>query len=159
MATRGRKPKPAALKVIQGNPGKRRIEPDAAIDATGPLGDPPDYLSERAAEHWREVGATLEAAGIACEVDRDVMALYCDAWARWREARELAEKMPPVLKNAKGVITQNPVIGVANRAHDQVVKLMPELGLTPSARMRVKANPPAKNSNPFAGRGDVARKR
>ena len=51
---RGRKPKPLALRLIEGNPGKRAL-PVMAGPLGGPLGPPPDYLSDHAAEIYMEV--------------------------------------------------------------------------------------------------------
>lgn len=55
MATRGRKPKPAHLKLVQGNPGKRKVDPDAApdVDASHDNGlEPPRKLKKREQELW-----------------------------------------------------------------------------------------------------------
>jgi hypothetical protein len=49
--------KPTALKIIQGNPGRRPIsanEPQPEIGA-----DPPDWLSPAAKEHWPLIVQTL----------------------------------------------------------------------------------------------------
>ena len=64
MAPRGRKPKPDALKKLQGNPGKRKIAKaaQAQADATSPLGAlaPPVTLTEAEREIWKTQVATLE---------------------------------------------------------------------------------------------------
>ena len=54
--TRGRKPKPTALKLIEGNPGKRAMN-DAEPNA-GPIGEPPEDLDGIALAKWREMDFT-----------------------------------------------------------------------------------------------------
>ncbi len=50
-----------------------------------------------------------------------------------------------------GNVIQNPYLGVANRAWDQVRQMSIEFGLTPSSRSRIKVGKPKEESNPFEG--------
>ena len=53
MAIRGRKPKPAHLKVLEGNPGKRPFQPDLAAGERPEGGiDPPRPLTRRPRQLW-----------------------------------------------------------------------------------------------------------
>lgn len=56
-----------------------------------------------------------------------------------------------VMKTKQGNIIQNPYLGIANRAWDQVKAIAPELGLTPSSRSRIKVTKPKQEKNPFDG--------
>lgn len=132
---RGRKPKPTQLKVVAGNPGKRPLngaEPTPPRDA-----QMPDYLSERAAEHWPVISAQLDAAKLLTSVDVHALALYCEAFARWSEASEAVRREGMVTLTEKGFPLQSPYVAIANKAHDQMVKLLVEFGMTPSSRSRV----------------------
>lgn len=53
MATRGKKPKPPYLKIVQGNPGRRPIEiPSGPESREGPL-KPPKKLTKEQAALWK----------------------------------------------------------------------------------------------------------
>src|SRR4051812_32697332 len=54
----GRKPTPAALKLIQGNPGKRPIRQEPQPER-GDLPEPPEFLAEDAKAEWRRVAPEL----------------------------------------------------------------------------------------------------
>lgn len=116
MATRGQRPKPTALRLLNGNAGKRPInaqEPDTgAADV-----DPPEWLSEAAAPHWARLAPMLSAAGVMKESDRDLLATYCQTFADYLEA-------------VKGGGASMSMVG-------QLRQLMGELGMTPTARARI----------------------
>lgn len=139
--TRGRKPKPTALKELQGNPGKRAIN----AREPKPTGTPrcPQWLKGEARKEWQRVTKGLAEIGIVTKVDRAVLAAYCQSYARWVEAEEHLELSEeeggsPVIENTKGNLVQNPWIGVAQRAKADMLKFASELGMTPSARTRLK---------------------
>ena len=62
MAMRGRKPKPTALKVLEGNPGKRPLnkkEPQPEKKAPAAR----HGWSRKAKKEWKRMAKTLEAMG------------------------------------------------------------------------------------------------
>ena len=87
MATRGRKPKPTAMKELEGNPGKHPLntsepKPNKKAPAC------PKWLEPEAKKEWRRLAKQMEAIGILTEVDMAAFAGYCQAYARWKEAEE-----------------------------------------------------------------------
>ena len=87
MAQRGRKPKPTAIKVLEGNPGKRSLntaEPKPEKKAPRC----PSWLEEEAKKEWKRMSKQLEQLGILTEIDMAAFAGYCQAYARWKEAEE-----------------------------------------------------------------------
>ena len=136
---KGRKPKPRSLKLMAGNPGKRPIrddEPDPAL-AIPPC---PDYISDAAKDEWRRMAARLYDLGLLTEIDGPALAMYCTAWARWVRAEGMVEEKGELLVTKKKNLIQNPYRAVANKAFDQMYKMLVEFGLTPSARSRVKVD-------------------
>lgn len=119
MATRGQRPKPTALRLLNGNAGKRPLnaqEPDTgAADTT-----PPPWLSEAATAHWHRLAPMLSDAGIVKASDRDLLATYCETFAAYLAAV------------ADG--------GASMSMVQQLRQLMGELGMTPCARARIKAD-------------------
>ena len=91
LAQRGRKPKPTAVKQLEGNPGKRQLnanEPKPAARAPSC----PKWLEDDAKKEWRRLAKQMEQLGILTEVDMAAFAGYCQAYARWKEAEEFINK-------------------------------------------------------------------
>ena len=63
MATRGRKPKPTALKVLEGNPGKRPLNDREPVPPKGTL-KCPAWLLPEAKKEWKRLAPALEAMGV-----------------------------------------------------------------------------------------------
>ena len=104
---RGRKPKPTRLKVVEGNAGKRRIN---GREPTPPSSKPtcPSHLSPTAKAEWKRLAETLNRIGILTQVDRTVLAAYCQAYGRWVEAEKKLAETPVLLKTPAGYVQQSP---------------------------------------------------
>lgn len=140
----GRRPKPTALKIMQGNPGKRPLNNSEPT----PTGTPtcPRHLSKEAKAEWRRISEELSAMGLLTKVDRAALAAYCEAWARWCEAERQIQKFGLVVKSPSGYPMQNPYVGIANTALDQMRKFLVEFGMTPSSRSRLSVETTPKES-------------
>jgi P27 family predicted phage terminase small subunit len=145
---RGRKPKPVELRVLHGGaygkalaeqPQPRRCLPRC-----------PDHLEGEAAACWKRLARELYDAGLLSAIDRDALAAYCTAYARYKKAEAEVARHGEVVEtatkvDAAGNVTgggntiQNPWLAIANRALEQMSKLAAEFGMTPSSRSRVKA--------------------
>lgn len=135
----GRKPKPTALKVLAGNPGKRAInhaEPTPRVV----MPKPPEHLSDAEKEKWKSTVRELYPLGLVTNIDKDHLAMYCTIYVRWVKAERMVRDKGEIIKTAAGNIIQNPYLSIANRALDQLNKLGAEFGMTPSSRSRVKAD-------------------
>jgi P27 family predicted phage terminase small subunit len=69
------------------------------------------------------------------------LALYCQAWARWVEAERSLEKYGVMVKSPNGFPMQSPYLAVANKAMEQMTKLLTEFGMSPSSRARAAVAP------------------
>ena len=134
--TRGRRPKPSAIRRREGNPGKR------GYNAAEPV--PPDlmpscppHLSDVAAEEWERLAGTLHGMGVLMAVDRAALAAYCQAYGRWVEAEEKLRETPTLFKTPSGYVQQSPWLGIANKQLELMGRYMVELGMTPASRSRV----------------------
>lgn len=145
---RGRKPTPTALKIMRGNPGKRALPKDEPTPPSGATA--PDWLSPLAAEHWPTIARQLEDAHVLTVIDAPALALYCEAFARWKQASAHVLQHGEVIESPMGVMKQSPHLQIANKAHDQMTKMLIEFGMTPSSRSRVTKAKPSENENPFA---------
>jgi len=151
---RGRKPKPTHLKLVGGNAGKRKLnENEAKFEPNLP--PPPPFLSKPAMVEWGRVSQDLYVAGLLSKVDRAALAAYCQAYGRWEQAEETLAKMAArdeltnglMIKTTGGNAIQNPIVGIANKAALDMVRYAEQFGMTPSARSRIEATPPAKQGD------------
>lgn len=141
MAPRGRKPKPARLKILTGNAGRRPIKPELE---PAPGATCPADLSEGARAVWARVAPELERLGLLNVLTGETLAGYCDAYARWVQATAEIAKTGEVVKAPSGYPVQNPWRAIANKAHEQWTKLAAEFGMTPSAMTRMGVTPATK---------------
>ena len=133
---RGPKPKPTALRRLDGNPGKRgynRHEPLV------PDGRPecPSHLGMAARAEWDRLAEVLFDMGVVTLVDRAVLAAYCQCYGRWVEAEEKLIASPLLLKTPSGYVQQSPWLSVSNKQLELMGRYMVELGLTPASRSRI----------------------
>jgi P27 family predicted phage terminase small subunit len=143
---RGPKPRPTHLRLVTGNPGRRRIN-HAEPKPTAQLLDPPPELSAAAMAEWQRIAPRLVAAGMITSIDRAALAAYCQAYGRWVQAERLLaavaanDRMEGLLiKTTNGNVIHNPLVSIANKAMRDTVLFAAEFGMTPSGRSRVKAN-------------------
>ncbi len=145
----GRTPKPTALKLLTGNPGKRPLNKDEPTPDVA-LPEPPAHLSREAKREWRRTGAQLLALRLVTNLDRAAFAAYCQTSARWAEAETQLAKFGMVIKTPSGFIVQSPYLGIANRALELMSKFAVEFGMTPVSRSRIHVAPVQEEADPFA---------
>ena len=82
MAPRGRKPKPALLKRVSGNPGKRQI-PEEPDFTSGEKLAPPKRWKARGQERveWERIVPELVRCGIAKAVHQGLLEIICEFYA------------------------------------------------------------------------------
>jgi phage terminase small subunit len=125
MTTRGRKPKPAALRLVEGKPGHRVIPEEVEY----PPGWPPrpEWLSREAVEHWDFLMSQMERAGVVSLIDAGLLAGLCDCYAR-------AVKSAIRAQNDTGQEAR------AGKAWDDYRKYCAVFGIGPAERSRVKGS-------------------
>ena len=139
MAQRGRTPKPTALKALEGNPGKRKLnmnEPKPVSKAP-PC---PKWLEPDAKKEWRRLAQQMEKLGILSEVDMAAFAGYCQAYARWKAAEEFITNHGAIVKTPSGYWQQVPQVSIAQQYLKQMSKFCEQFGLTPASRSRITAD-------------------
>ena len=145
---KGRRPLPTNWKVLRGNPGKRPLnknEPKPELPNEPPAA--PSFLTGYALEEWRRISVEAHRLGLLTGVDVMPMAAYCDAYERWRTAREtvaaMAERDPVmhglIVRTQSGGAAANPLVWIAANAARDMVRYAAELGMSPAARSRINA--------------------
>ncbi len=144
----GRRPKPTALKILEGNPGKRALNKSEPM----PRGEAkcPPHLDKGAKQEWKRISQELEECGLLTSVDRAGLAAYCAAYSRWSEAEKRIQEFGLVIKSPKsGFPIPNPYVGIANSSLNQMRKYLVEFGMTPASRSRIHVDPSTQHEDPF----------
>jgi P27 family predicted phage terminase small subunit len=145
---RGRRPKPSALKRLQGNPGKRKLnDREPEFDASALTC--PDFVQGAARREWHRTVALLSAANVVTTIDRTVLAAYCQNYERWVDASAQLRKTGPIIKAPSGYPIVNPLISVVRGYELLMSRQMVELGMTPSSRSRLRIEQPEKTEDPL----------
>lgn len=130
MGRRGPNPKPAPLRVLEGNPSKRRI-PDEPEAERGPC-DAPQHLVTEARAVWQRLAPELEAKGLLAPRYMEAFEVFCNATVAYRRAATLVARAGPVIER-DGIVVSNP----ASREFARYASLMrafgSDFGLTPAA--------------------------
>ena len=139
MATRGRKPKPTALKLLEGNPGKRPLNANEPIPPQGEV-KCPSWLLPEAKKEWTRLAPAMESMGILTLADEKAFAGYCQAYARWKEAEEFITQHGSIFKTPSGYVQQVPQVSIAQQNLKIMQSFCSEFGLTPATRARIIAS-------------------
>ena len=137
----GRRKKPTKLKILQGNPGKRPLNPDEPTPETG-IPSPPDFLNADALQEWGRMSEKLYSLGMISKIDRALFAAYCQSFGKWAEAERLLRDKGPLMKTSNGNIIQSPLVGIANKAMKEMRDSASLMGIP--ATMRSKVSAPAR---------------
>jgi P27 family predicted phage terminase small subunit len=140
----GGKPKPTALRVLEGNPAKRPL-PIGEPAIKGGMPKPPGGLDVEARAEWKRIEATLGAAGLITPADRAMVTVWCVTWSRWLGAEAQVRKKGTVVLNARtGEPQENPYLKIADKAADRLLRIAEQYGMTASARVRLAWRPKTK---------------
>jgi P27 family predicted phage terminase small subunit len=99
------------------------------------------WLTGEALKEWNYIAPKLEMGGVLSDWDRNALAAYCKACASYVEAVQAIERISGtgrmLVRTSNGNLVQNPLIGVKNKALENMRRLGDEFGLTPSSRARI----------------------
>lgn len=146
---KGRKPKPTALKVHQGNPGKRPLNRAEPKPPSGAPLRPDDLLDAEAVAEWDRMLPVLETMGVLSRADSEAMTGLCSCWSRYVTLQKLCAGAPPIFKTTKGNIIPHPLWGMLRTEEDNLKKWLVEFGLTPSSRSRMIGGNNTEESDPL----------
>lgn len=127
MATRGRKPNPIA------EFGKARF----------PVRPPELHGKAQALKEWRRVTTELEQKGLAMRATKTMVLLHCLAYQDFHDAGEMIEAEGKIVAGERGARKANPGYQLRREAAAMMLKILSELGLSPTAAARVN---PGENS-------------
>lgn len=135
----GRPKKPTNLRLLQGNPGKVKINPNEPKPEVC-IPDPPEFLDGYALMEWHRVAPMLETLGLLSKIDTMALAAYCQCYERWRKAEEaIKSDKGMTITTEKGNVIQSPHVSIANKAMAQMHKFLAQFGMSPASRAGVTA--------------------
>ena len=145
----GRPSKPTALKLIEGNPGKRPLpknepKPDTSLIPC------PDYLKKDkvAFAEWKRIIPELYKLGLLTKVDKTALELYCSQYSIYRQALRVINDEGLITTNIRQGDKANPAAAIAREAAKVIKAIAVEFGLTPSSRCRINL-PGQANDDPM----------
>lgn len=150
-------PKPTALKLLEGNPGKRALDLSAGVNPRVEIPDAPKHLGKEARKEWKRITPILEELGLISGLDRTALGLYCQTVGRLHELetafngqvasmeRDGADYADAVCRASYALTpsgyAQQSVLQQLIKSHrEQVNRYLMHFGLSPAARARVQAS-------------------
>jgi P27 family predicted phage terminase small subunit len=132
----GAKPKPTRLKVLAGNPGKRKL-PKNEPQPVAFLKDAPDWFTKGQLEYW-DYALASAPPGLLGTMDRDVLVIWVVAAVLHRDAvKALAEEDGMLHTTPNGLLQQSAHIPIINKQALLMLRAASELGFTPSSRSKI----------------------
>jgi len=136
MAQPGTKPKPMALKLLEG------IENEDRLNRNEPKpGDPslecPAYLTNEAIKIWNKYALVLKKLRVFKQTDEFSFATYCQEAGRYIELQEIITKKGYTTTNIRNGDKAIPEMAMARECLKNVRALSVEFGLTPSSRSKI----------------------
>lgn len=150
MGARGPAAKPSAIKMLEGNPGKRTInknEPKYELTESGRKA--PAWLGSYAKKEWKRVLPLLEKNGLITDADYVALCAYCQSVDTWISAEKIKRIDGLVITTSNGTEVQHPAVNVANSALANILKFGREFGLTPASRTNLSAEKHETEENPL----------
>jgi P27 family predicted phage terminase small subunit len=126
----GRRQKPTPLRLLEGNPGKRRIVPETPPER-GPC-DPPEHLVPAERDVWLRLAPELVAKGLLAPRYVDTFALFCRSVVAGQRAGAVLGAAGPMI-SADGLLVANPA-GREFRQYAHLARaLAADFGMSPAA--------------------------
>ncbi|MDK7735867.1 phage terminase small subunit P27 family [Providencia stuartii] len=148
----GRRPKPTHLKVVTGNPGKRKLnskEPKPKRE----IPSPPEHLTDWGKMAWAKLTLLLDGMGVLTIADSLALERLCDIYADILQLRDTIaiEGRTYTTKTQLGdfLIKAHPAVAMLADADRRFKSYLVEFGLTPAARSKVKIDGGEEEEDPL----------
>lgn len=135
----GRKPKPTALKVLEGNPGKRALN-KREPQPRGSLKSAPGWMTRDQKDVWDRCIRHCPP-GLLKNIDESVLTMFVCAYVLHQRAVEEMSGEELVIWTPGGLAKPNPLIAVQRTQSQIMARAAAEMGFTPSSRSRVTLDP------------------
>ena len=148
-----RRPKPPALKILEGNRGhqaKSKLDPSKEFTLAPGLPEKPKGMSRAASREWDWIAPALVALGVLTPIDGKALSEYCKSFGLAETYYKIAVKEPMVRdstydKDGNLLLERekvNPAVQAWKIASANCRAFLIEFGLTPASRTRLKIETP-----------------
>ncbi len=134
-AVRGRKPKPAALRLLEGNPGRRPIRDEVQPRYGAPAR--PRFLNIEARREWDRLAPEMARLKLLTTLDGGLFTAYCVVWGHWVECERVISAQGMTQTSARGIVRIRPEARLALRYADQLRGIVSDFGMNPTSRTRL----------------------
>ena len=142
--SRGTRPTPTALKILAGNPGKRKLNQLEPKYEVGPP-DKPEWLGTHASEEWDRIVGNLNGQPILTKADLGILVATCLCYETMRETLTVIKTLGRtyVVEDTNGNrhYKSRPECVRFETAAREYRALLIEIGFTPASRSTVKTLP------------------
>lgn len=154
----GPPPTPTALKVLRGNPGKRRLNADEPAPPPASL-EPPAWLrgDPIALRIWREEAPRLQVLGLLGTIDRLLFAALCERAALYQRTARTLRRTMGLIQPTRGGDVARPEVYISRSALEGLRRLAASFGMTPADRARLMVEPPTSAAKKSAKAKAVSR--
>jgi P27 family predicted phage terminase small subunit len=153
MGTRGPKPLPTALRILNGNAAHRPLPKNEPKPEKLKNTKPPFELTERGKKIWKTISKRLEVCGLLTNIDLNALMRYCDIFDKWLLAKEMYDTKGSyyeVFNGGKSCGYAKAPWAVEYRGFlRELLRLEGEFGMTPSARTRIQLEVTEKKQDEF----------
>ena len=135
----GRRPKPARVKELAGNPGKRALPKTTPRAVTGVL-RPPRHLGRFGKSLWKTYAGKLVELRVLTAIDWPAWESLCLAYDRMREAGADIKRYQGRVYVKDGIARLRPEVRIEAEARKEFRQYCSEFGMTPSSWSGVAAS-------------------
>lgn len=136
MGQRGPPPKPTAIRLLEGNRGRLKInerEPKPRLGAPAC----PRWIDAEARAEWRRIVPELVAIGVLARIDRADLIGYCTTWSRWRSTYLSILDLGTTFTTPQGFIQTRPEVIQEAKLLALLRLYAADFGMTPASRSKV----------------------
>ena len=131
----GRKPLPARLHRLHGNPHGHRLpnEGDEPRPPTSLCPAPPEWMDAQQRETWRHA---IENAplGMLAEIDQGILSVWVCSCVEYQRAAAEVRKAGQLVEGRDERMIASPYLGIMNRMAALLIRCASELGYSPASR-------------------------
>lgn len=147
----GPAPKPTNIKILEGNRGKRKLDPSSETNLPVEAPRKPEDLNEEASKIWDEMVEIGVEMGVLTKADGQILEVYCREKSVLLQAeRDLEDNGELYKRTSEGEIYgAHPATLIRDKAIKNLKGMLAELGFSPSSRTRVKVTKTEKKKSKY----------
>ena len=138
----GPPPKPTAIKKLQGNPGRRKLN-DKEPQSSRKIPPPPKWLDKVAKQNWKRESEELKSMGVLTKIDWGIFAARCYLYSQIVKLSEDIEVEGRTIDTKQGP-KSNPKAVQLDKIIKEYRMIGSSLGADPASRSKIQVAEPKK---------------